>query len=648
MDKSEPNVNEGAEDHGLDHLTREELDQAQRDYDEQRQRIEVTPSTPQMLGRFTVVCMVFNRTIGSGIWTVPSKVLVGTGSVGGSLLIWTASGIIAMCGALCWLEMGLSIPFYRIKDRNGIERDVSAPRSGGEKNFLEYVFRKPEFLATCIYGIMFIILGNISGNAVAFGIYTAIAAGKDPTNPKNNYEKGLVIGLAILTLCVCSAVHVFTRRGGILLNNFLAIVKILILLVMAILGFVHAGGKLQAKGNFGNVTAADINNAADSNLNTHTSFESTGPDVASYVESFLFALFSCTGFEQPFYALSEFSRPRKVFPTYTLSAVAALIVVYSLVNVSYYCVIPREAYTGNTLVASIFFHYLFDSADSQTAYRVMAGLVAFSCFGNVIIITFTAARVKQEIAKQGILPYSLFFASGHTTPWAWLKSRIVSAPPSTSTAGLDGINLEDYIEKTPMAAFGLHWFSSVFLILITVWMQPEIQYTFLSAIYSYVLVNILGCLVSGSLLYLKLDSYFRGENGRNWTAKAGATGFIPRVSPVHCIIYFAANTFMIFASFAKPGKDSAYTASKLGYPWFVLPTVGLSCLLLGVGWWCGLKGIEWNRRRKLVVSRTPYIERVGEGEYVQKAELVEHEWIPDIKSDSDSERANSLGRTFSG
>ncbi|KAL9069583.1 MAG: hypothetical protein Q9157_006111 [Trypethelium eluteriae] len=420
---------------------------------------------------------------------------------------------------------------------------------------------------------------------------------------------------------------------------------------MSILGFVHAGGKylqatgsftnMQATGNVMNVTATEINNAAVSNFDVHTSFQTSIHDVASYVDSFLFALFSCTGFEQPFYALSEFSRPRKVLPTYTLSAVGCLMIVYTLVNVSYFCVIPKEAYTENTLVASTFFHYLLDSSgDSQKAYRVMAGLVAFSCFGNVIIITFTAARVKQEIAKQGVLPYSLFFASGHTTPWAWLKSRIVPIPRSTSIAGVEGISLEDYKEKTPMAAFGLHWFSSVFLILVTVGLKSQAQYNFLSAIYSYVLVNILGSLVSGSLLYLKLDSYFRGENGNNWTAKAGATGFIPRISPIHAIVYFVANTFMIFASFVKPSKDSAYTSSKQGYPWYVLPTVGLSCLLLGVAWWTGLKGVEWHRRRTLVVSRTPYIERVSEGEYVQKAELVEHEWIPDTIGDSDSERAN--------
>jgi hypothetical protein len=36
------------------------------------------------------------------------------------------------------------------------------------------------------------------------------------------------------------------------------------------------------------------------------------------------------------------------------------------------------------------------------------------------------------------------------------------------------------------------------------------------------------------------------------------------------------------------------------------------------------------------VARTPYIERDEDGGYVQKAELVEHEWITVVKKDYES------------
>lgn len=46
----------------------------------------------------------------------------------------------------------------------------------------------------------------------------------------------------------------------------------------------------------------------------------------------------------------------------------------------------------------------------------------FQYMDNLIVMTFTAARVKQEIAKEGILPESLLFAN--TTPTAKLLAHI--------------------------------------------------------------------------------------------------------------------------------------------------------------------------------------------------------------------------------
>jgi hypothetical protein len=101
------------------------------------QRIAVVP-TKQLLGPFTILCLVINRTIGSGVFTVPPKVLAGTSSVGGALLIWGFIGVIVICGTLSWLELGLSIPFGIIG--NGIVRKGSVPRSGGENNYVRYLF----------------------------------------------------------------------------------------------------------------------------------------------------------------------------------------------------------------------------------------------------------------------------------------------------------------------------------------------------------------------------------------------------------------------------------------------------------------------------------------------------------------------------
>ena len=45
-------------------------------------------------------------------------------------------------------------------------------------------------------------------------------------------------------------------------------------------------------------------------------------------------------------------------------------------------------------------------------------LIALSAFGNVVAVTYVNARVKQEIAKKRILPFSEFWArnSRYDTP----------------------------------------------------------------------------------------------------------------------------------------------------------------------------------------------------------------------------------------
>ncbi len=110
-----------------------DYDRAIDDLDVNHQRIDVAPTAPQRLGRFTVVCLALNRTIGSGIFVTPAKILQGTGSVGASLLLWAFGSLVATCGLLVWLELGLSIPPRLIP---GTDEHKNVPRSGGEKNYV--------------------------------------------------------------------------------------------------------------------------------------------------------------------------------------------------------------------------------------------------------------------------------------------------------------------------------------------------------------------------------------------------------------------------------------------------------------------------------------------------------------------------------
>lgn len=126
--------------------------------------------------------------------------------------------------------------------------------------------------------------------------------------------------------------------------------------------------------------------------------------------------------------MSECETPRRIFPLVTNLAVIIQWALFVLTNVAFLWAVDlshlREItaadYNGANDITSLFFKSVFGN-QSTTPKRVITGLLAFSILNNIIVMTFMAARIKQEVTKEGILPFSPFFARSSTTPWARLK-----------------------------------------------------------------------------------------------------------------------------------------------------------------------------------------------------------------------------------
>lgn len=176
--------------------------------------VYTTSSSRRQIGTVSAVFLIFNRMVGTGIFATPSSIFSLSGSVGLSLFMWVAGGLIALSGMLVYMEFGTGLP-----------------RNGGEKNYLEYVFRKPRFLVTTSYAMYVVLLGWAGSNSVVFGEYILNAANVEVTRWN---QRG--VGLACITAAFL--VHSFSVKWGLRLQNFLGIIKLLILILIIVSGFV--------------------------------------------------------------------------------------------------------------------------------------------------------------------------------------------------------------------------------------------------------------------------------------------------------------------------------------------------------------------------------------------------------------------------
>jgi amino acid transporter len=146
-----------------------------------------------------------------------------------------------------------------------------------------------------MYGIPFILLGNLSGNALALGRYLMLAGGYTDDAGNLTASQGSVVGIAIGALSIVILVHMSSRRGGIVLNDLFAVFKVLLLLAIIILGFVARGGALPQ---------GDKSHLGGENFAPKQSFEGRASAVSSYTQSLLYVVYTYSGYEQPFYVRS--------------------------------------------------------------------------------------------------------------------------------------------------------------------------------------------------------------------------------------------------------------------------------------------------------------------------------------------------------
>lgn len=181
-----------------------------------------------------------------------------------------------------------------------------------------------------MFGVIYVTLGNLSGNCIAFGLFVLEAAGLT-----ENHDS-LARGLAVVCMTAACILHATSRQGGLYVIIIMAIFKVCILLAIIGIGFAALGGHTFGNGPIhGQIITDSIAQSGPGMLNLHSSFAFAKGDFASYANCLVFVVYSFGGAEQPFYVLGEVIKPKKIFAKATISAVCLIIVLFMLVHVAY-------------------------------------------------------------------------------------------------------------------------------------------------------------------------------------------------------------------------------------------------------------------------------------------------------------------------
>ncbi|KAH6957978.1 amino acid permease-domain-containing protein [Ilyonectria sp. MPI-CAGE-AT-0026] len=564
--------------------------------------LTVAPKERFRLGYFDVMCLVMNRMIGTGIFNSPQRVMQGTHSTGAALLLWFAGIIYCLSGMHVYIEYGLNVPRYVI---HGVEQSI--PRSGGDLNYLQYVYRKPAYrkdtvlLSTCLFAIAFIALGNMAGNSISFA--TRVLRAADVQDPSNGAVRGIALGIATLTCFI----HTFSRRGGIFLNNVLAIIKVMILLLIIVTAIVVGAGGLKK-----------TDNIITENTSTSKAFAGASSDANGYAQAFLAIIFSFSGFEQPNYVMGEISRPRRKHPIATILGVSTVVLLYMAVNISYMVVVPKADqinYPGG--VAQRFFELTLGRvSDDKTGTRIFNAFLAIASMGNIIVMTYTAARVKQEIAKEGIIPFAKFFAQDTDMSLGRLLGWFQKKGWFSSILRIRWFSPEEHTERTPVGAFVLHLISCVILIFATWGMTPDNAYTLLTSLSAYTINAFFGTFLGIGILILRFRGPPATTDNDNAESKTTApvtwremTGkhINPVLSVICAVIYTIGGLWPVVNTWIKP--TSAITQS---IKWWLVPTISWIIIASGIAWFLGFVGVAWrtyrNHHKVFVVEKQPHFE----------------------------------------
>ncbi|XP_015924443.1 Y+L amino acid transporter 2 isoform X2 [Parasteatoda tepidariorum] len=314
-------------------------------------------SFKKRIGLINGITLITGAIIGTGIFVSPKGVLLTSGSVGMSLLVWSLTGILSVMGALCYIELGTTFP-----------------KSGSDFTYMQMCFG--DLLAFLYLWVFILIIGPV-GNAIAslaFANYMLV-----PFFPYCSIPPSAIRLIAALVLCLLTYINCRNVEWATRVQDVFTFAKVAALIIIIIAGAYHMC--MGRSHNFDNA------------------FQGTRTEPGYIALSFYSGLFSYAGWNFLNFVTEELKDPFKNLPRAIYISLPLVTVIYVLANVAYFAVLtPDEVLSSNAVAVT------FGEKVLGVMSWIMPFSVALSTFGGLNGNIFASARLFFVGAREGHLP----------------------------------------------------------------------------------------------------------------------------------------------------------------------------------------------------------------------------------------------------
>jgi APA family basic amino acid/polyamine antiporter len=316
------------------------------------------------LGLFPATNIVVANMIGAGIFTTSGLLMAGLNDPLLMLLLWAVGGVIAICGALSYGELGAAMP-----------------GAGGEYLFLSKLYHPIFGFLSGWVSFMVGFSAPIAASALGFSEYFTRAVPGVSSSFEQVGISPAITGklLAISIILIFTFIHYRGIKYGARIQNILTLLKIALIVILLVAGF------SSGKGDF-------------SNLGEGTKLPGGLAGWKTIGLSLMWIMFAYSGWNASTYLGAEIKNPSKTLPRSLLYGTGIVMFLYMGINLLYVYGINPEEMKGVISVGGLAMGNLF----GKSADILFSLMIAFALFSSLSAFLIIGPRVYYSMAKDGL------------------------------------------------------------------------------------------------------------------------------------------------------------------------------------------------------------------------------------------------------